>query len=216
MKDNKREHKFPGSPKPEAAGLIPAKYKSWVYTGITLAIVLAFFVVNNSESEPAEGPYPPNYISGDRTKLKMAPDFALESTEKENPVSTENKIVKLSDYRNKVVLIDFWATWCPPCRKSIPDLIELKKEFAHDGFEILGISLDQDESKPQILPLMKQMGINYPVLFGNSQITELYGGVQYIPTTFLINKEGKIVATFNGLVPKETLANKIKDALGIK
>ena len=134
---------------------------------------------------------------------KKAPDFSLKSV--------DGKTVKLSDYKNKVVLIDFWATWCPPCRKGIPDLIELQKEFKKD-FVVLGISVDTD-TKGDVPGFIKDYGINYPVVYGDNSTAKLFGGVSGIPTSFLIDKKGNIVDKHVGLVPKETLAAGIKNLL---
>ena len=134
---------------------------------------------------------------------KKAPEFSLKSV--------DGKTVKLSDYKNKVVLIDFWATWCPPCRKGIPDLIELQKEFKKD-LVILGISVDTD-TKPDVPGFIKNYGINYTVVYGDQATAKLFGGVSGIPTSFLIDQKGNIVDKHVGLVPKETLASGIKALL---
>lgn len=118
-----------------------------------------------------------------------APDFAL--------TGTDGNTIKLSDFRGKVVILDFWATWCPPCRKGIPDLIQLKKDFK-DKLVIIGISVDTDTQK-DVVPFIKKMGINYHVAYAGDNITQAYGGVQAIPTSFVINKNGDIVKSFVGL-----------------
>lgn len=134
---------------------------------------------------------------------KKAPEFSLKSV--------EGKTVKFSDYKNKIVLIDFWATWCPPCRKGIPDLIELQKEFKND-LVVLGISVDTD-TKPDVLGFIKNYGINYTVVYGDQATAKLFGGVSGIPTSFLIDRRGNIVDKHVGLVPKGTLAAGIKSLL---
>ncbi|MFA6596901.1 MAG: TlpA disulfide reductase family protein [Ignavibacteriaceae bacterium] len=134
---------------------------------------------------------------------KKAPDFSLKSV--------DGKIIKLSDYKNKVVIIDFWATWCPPCRRGIPDLIALQKEFKKD-LVVLGISLDTD-TKGDVPAFVKDYGINYPIVYGDNTTAKLFGGVSGIPTSFLIDKKGNIVDKHVGLVPKETLAAGIKNLL---
>lgn len=134
---------------------------------------------------------------------KKAPEFSLKSV--------EGKTVKLSDYKNKIVLIDFWATWCPPCRKGIPDLVELQKEYKKD-LVILGISVDTD-TKGDVPDFIKNYGINYTVVYGDQSTAKLFGGVSGIPTSFLIDQKGNIVDKHVGLVPKETLENGIKALL---
>jgi cytochrome c biogenesis protein CcmG/thiol:disulfide interchange protein DsbE len=122
----------------------------------------------------------------------IAPDFSL--------ANAAGGDIKLSDYKGKVVIVDFWATWCPPCRKGIPDLIELKNEYG-DKIAIIGISVDTD-SKGEVVPFIKKMGINYPVAYATPEVTQSYGGVDAIPTSFVVDKEGKIVDMHVGLVPK--------------
>ncbi len=181
------------------------KQRSWIYTGTFIAIVFLLFVFNNTNGEPEEGPYPPDYISAVQGSLKIAPDFALKSV--------DGKIVKLSDFRGKVVILDFWATWCGPCKRGIPDLIALKKEFGNKGVEIIGISVDQGNYIEQVNPFVKDMKINYPVVYADSKVASNYGGVESIPTTFVIDKKGNIVSSYVGLNPKETYVNDINKAL---
>lgn len=188
----------------EKKPLIDPKYKNWVYTGIFIVVVLVFFIMNNINGGPEQGPYPPNYTPRDASSTQVAADFTLPTT--------DGKQVKLSDYRGKVVIVDFWATWCAPCRKSIPDLIALKKEFGPKGFEIIGISVDTD-SKADVAPFVKKNGINYPVVFGNMQVYQQYGGIRFVPTSFVIDKEGKIVKRYEGLVPIDTFRKDINGSL---
>ena len=137
---------------------------------------------------------------GDNVK---APEFTLPST--------DGKTIRLSDYKGKVVIVDFWATWCGPCRKGIPDLIEIQKEFGKDVV-VIGISLDAD-TKKDVVPFIQNIGINYPVAYGTLEVTQQYGGVEAIPTSFVINKTGKIVDKHVGLVPKSDYTDLIKKLL---
>ena len=132
-----------------------------------------------------------------------APGFSLKDT--------DGKIVKLSDFKGKIIILDFWATWCMPCRKGIPDFIALQKEFKKD-IVVIGISLDQQ--KNEVLPFMKQMGINYPVVFGTPEVAQNYGGVEAIPHSFIIDRKGHIVDQHVGLVPKSEYTDLIKKLLG--
>jgi thiol-disulfide isomerase/thioredoxin len=177
------------------------KQRSWVYTGTFIAVVILFFIINNLNKEPEEGPYPPDYAPAAQKALKAAPDFALKSV--------EGKTVKLSDYKGKVVILDFWATWCPPCRKGIPDLVAIKKEYENKGVEIIGISIDDQKSIEQVKQFVKDQKMNYPVVYTDSKVTSDYGGVENIPTSFIIDKKGNQVAKFVGLYPKETYTNEI-------
>lgn len=135
---------------------------------------------------------------------KKAADFTLKTLDGKN--------VKLSDYKGKVVIIDFWATWCPPCRKGIPDLVALQKEYK-DNLVVIGISLDQQNTMKDLAPFIKQYGINYPVVLGTEKVVQDYGNIQAIPTSFIIDQSGNIVDTHVGLVPKSTYTNKINQLL---
>jgi cytochrome c biogenesis protein CcmG/thiol:disulfide interchange protein DsbE len=132
-----------------------------------------------------------------------APAFSLKSTDDKN--------ISLADYKGKVIIIDFWATWCPPCRKGIPDLIAIQNEYK-DDVVIIGISLDRD-TKNDVVPFVKNYGINYPVVFGNEDVANKFGGIQAIPTSFVIDKKGNIVDKHVGLVAKSVYTDKIKSLL---
>ena len=170
------------------------KHRSYLYTGLFVAVVIFFFIINNANGEPEEGPYPPNY----------------------DKVSS-SELISLSDYRGKVVLLDFWATWCPPCRKGIPDLVELKEKYGEKGVEIIGISLDGitrgGATKDEVIPFIKEYGINYPIVEGDMNISQQYGGIRSIPTSFVIDKEGYIISYYQGLIPKEQYIADINKAL---
>ncbi|HPO56692.1 MAG: TlpA disulfide reductase family protein [Ignavibacteriaceae bacterium] len=129
-----------------------------------------------------------------------APDFALKSV--------DGKTVKLSDFKGKIVIVDFWATWCPPCRKGIPDLIQIQKEYPKDVV-VIGISLDRD-TKSEVPAFVKNYGINYPVVYGDGKVDKNFGGIEAIPTAFVIDRNGNIVDKHVGLVPKSTYVNLIK------
>jgi cytochrome c biogenesis protein CcmG/thiol:disulfide interchange protein DsbE len=126
---------------------------------------------------------------------------------------TDGKIIKLSAFKGKIVIIDFWATWCPPCRRGIPDFIELQKEFGKD-LVIIGISTD--EQKSDVISFMKTIAINYPIVYGTREVGRLYGieyGVDPIPHSFIIDKKGKVVGEHVGLVPKSEYTDQLKKLL---
>jgi peroxiredoxin len=128
----------------------------------------------------------------------MAPDFSLPDLSDRN--------VSLSDFRGKVVLLDFWATWCPPCRMSIPELVKLQDKYRDAGLEILGISLDdpQDGRNRYLEEFRKKYKINYRILLFNSKVMQDYFGMESpaIPTMFVIDRDGKIREKIVGFNPK--------------
>lgn len=124
-----------------------------------------------------------------------AADFAL-------PRSGDGKTLRLSDYKGKVRIVNFWATWCPPCRAEIPHFIEMYDELKGKGVEIIGISMDREGDKV-VAPFVKDNKMNYPVVIGNDEVASAYGGIRGIPTTFIVDREGRIVKKYVGL-PAQT------------
>ncbi len=135
---------------------------------------------------------------------QKAPDFELKTL--------DGKLVKLSDYKGKVVILDFWATWCGPCRRGVPDLVEIQKQF-NDDLVVIGISLDQENTQNQLQPFIDNYNINYPVVIWNEKVVQDYGNISAIPTSFIINKDGEIINRFVGLMPKETIIQQINSLL---
>jgi peroxiredoxin len=146
--------------------------------------------------------------------LNKAPDFTLQSI--------DDSIYTLSKLNGKVVLINFWATWCGPCRMEIPEFNELEKKYKTAGFEILGISVS--DNKKQLQNFVKSVSVEYKLLFGSSKemnkIMKDYGGVYAVPSSFLVNKKGEIVWSYPGAVLKdydpktfETLVYEIEKSL---
>jgi thiol-disulfide isomerase/thioredoxin len=111
-----------------------------------------------------------------------------------------------------VVLLDFWATWCDPCRLEIPWFIDLQRKNKDKGFEVLGVSMDE-EGWQVVKPFMRDVGVNYRVLIGNDQTTEMYGGVDALPTTFLIDRQGKIAAVHVGLASRKDFEDGVEQLL---
>jgi peroxiredoxin len=128
----------------------------------------------------------------------MAPDFSLQDI--------SDQKVSLSDFRGKVVLVDFWATWCPPCRMSIPELVKLQDKYRAEGLEILGISLDDpaDDLNRYLNEFKVKFKINYRILRFNPKVMQDYFGMESpaIPTMFVIDRDGKIREKIVGFDPK--------------
>jgi peroxiredoxin len=133
-----------------------------------------------------------------------APDFEL--------TSLDGKKIKLSDYRGKAVLLNFWATWCSPCKVEMPWFVDLQKKYGNDGLVVLGIAMDDTETA-KIAQFTSEMGVNYPVLLGTDRVSEQYGNVDYLPTTFYIDRDGKIVGKGTGLLGRREIEENVQKAL---
>ncbi len=135
---------------------------------------------------------------------KKAPDFALKDA--------NGQTVRLSDYQGKVVLLDFWATWCGPCKIEIPWFEEFERQNKDKGFAVLGVAMD-DDGWDSVRPFAKERGINYRLVVGNDAVADLYGGLDALPTTFLIDRHGNIAAVHIGLTGKSDFEDGIQELL---
>ena len=180
----------------------PVKKGSMTYAWIGLAViavVAGYYIYGRGESNAGSAMkpmLPPGELAG------SAPAFTL--------TDLNGKPVSLADFRGKVVVLNFWATWCPPCRREIPDFIDLQREYGSRGVQIVGIALDEPE---KVQAFARQNGMNYPVLLGSDEISMKYGGIEGIPTTFIIDRDGKIVNRFEGFRPREVFEAEIKQLL---
>lgn len=129
---------------------------------------------------------PNSRVTGGRGTI--APDFNL--------TQLDGQPLQLSSYRGKIVLLDFWATWCDPCREETPHLVELQQKYADRGLQIIGVSMD--DSPDPVRSFYQQFHMNYPVVMGNAKIGELYGGVLGLPIAFVLDRQGRIVAKHIG------------------
>jgi thiol-disulfide isomerase/thioredoxin len=129
--------------------------------------------------------------------------------------------VTLADYKGKVVLVNFWATWCDPCRVEIPWLIEMQDKYGPRGFTVLGIAMDE-EGKPVVAPFVakeryevkgQKLPMNYPIVIGNDSVAEKFGGLLGYPTSVLISKDGKQIKKITGLVSYDEITKEIEGAL---
>jgi cytochrome c biogenesis protein CcmG/thiol:disulfide interchange protein DsbE len=165
---------------------------------VAVVVLAALTVVSCRQAVEATGADRPALVG------RTAPDFAL--------TDLSGKTVRLADFKGKVVLLDFWATWCAPCREEIPDFVELQEQYAEQGFTLLGISLDE-EGAEVVKPFAQQLGINYPVVIGNTEVSAAYGGMQALPTAFLIGRDGRILEAFVGDRARPDFERAIRSAL---
>jgi len=135
---------------------------------------------------------------------KLAPDFTLKDA--------HGATVHLSDYRGKVVLLDFWATWCTPCQVEIPWFIEFERSLKGRGFAVLGVSMDED-GWDVVRPYIQKRGMNYRVLLGDEGVAKVYGGLDALPTTLILDRDGRIAATHTGLSNKKEFLDEINSLL---
>ena len=165
--------------------------RPWSVLGGLVAVLLPVLIFAFGRPDPAPAWAPPDTPNAD------APDFVLETIDDET--------IPLRDYRGKVVVLNFWATWCPPCRREIPDLVALQRDLGDRGLQIVGIALERDSGVDDVRAFAKKMSINYPVGLGDGSIARRYGGVRSLPTTFIIGPEGNIRGQIPGLVTEERL-----------
>ncbi len=137
---------------------------------------------------------------------KEAPGFTLRTV--------DGKKISLSNYRGKAVLINFWATWCTPCQIEMPWLIALRSKYSGQGFEILGVSEDDaDTPRAKVAKFGQQHHINYPLLMGDDVVSRQYGGIEFLPTSYFVGRDGKVVAETAGLNSEDDVEANIKKAL---
>ncbi len=129
--------------------------------------------------------------SGTASSVSRAPEFKIKDL--------EGREVSLSDLKGKVVLVNFWATWCKPCTLEIPWLIELQKKYGDKGLTVVGIAMDEEGAKV-VGPYAQQAKINYPIWMGNDDVATKFGGILGIPTSFLISRDGQVVEKYLGML----------------
>jgi peroxiredoxin len=169
---------------------------------ITMAMVLAIVIwkVSHRTSSSSRPSGPPAAVHS------VAPNFSLHDL--------DGKPLGLANYRGNVVLLNFWATWCAPCRDEIPHFVEFQDKYRKQGFQVIGISMD-DGPQP-VREFYKEFKLNYPVALGTAQVAEAYGGVLGLPVTFLIGRDGGVAAKYVGEVPLQAVEKEIDSQLEAK
>jgi len=157
----------------------------------------------NPDSAKKDSEAPPEFP--EPQKGSLAPDFALKNL-------ADGKDVQLSSLRGKAVLVNFWATWCEPCKIEMPSLVDLQKKYGPQGLQIVGVAMDDADDK-EITTFAHKMGVNYLVLRGTEKVGELYGGVDHLPMTYYLDRSGKVVDETVGMAGEATFEDAIKRAL---
>jgi peroxiredoxin len=172
------------------------KTKAIIIAGVTIA--LAIFIYGASRRSPVSSPAS---IGIDKSGVRAAPEFELKTL--------DGRAVKLSDFRGKAVVVNFWATYCGPCRVEMPWLIDLYKQYRSQGLEIVGVSMDDDGEQQRVADFVREIGANYTILLGNHTVGDAYGGARFLPQTFFINRDGQITGSATGMKSKSELAGLI-------
>jgi len=134
----------------------------------------------------------------------QAPQFTLKDI--------NGRTVRLSAYRGKVVLINFWATWCPPCRAEMPDLVKLQRDYARQGLQVIGITYPPEE-KTRVRRFARSLKVNYPIILGTSQIKARFTAEETLPLTVVIDRDGKVNDIISGILLRQEFEEKIKPLL---
>ena len=175
--------------------------------GLFLAVIAIglFLLQRHQQPKPSVGEIVAAPPSVPALRGKPAANFEL--------TNLEGTKVHMADFKNKVVLVNFWATWCAPCIVEIPWFIEFQKKYGPQGFEVVGISLDENGAK-DVAPFVKKHGMTYPVLLGDDKVAAQFGGILGLPTTFIVDKNGKYYSMHRGLVGREAVEQELQTLLG--
>lgn len=167
-----------------------------VVVAVVISLMLVFGIQKTRHSGPQNG--------AGQLQGQMAPDFSL--------ASLDGKTLRLSDYRGKAVLLNFWATWCEPCKIEMPWFVDLQKKYGPQGLQIVGVAMD-DASPKEISEFAQKLGVNYPIVIGKETVGDQYGGLPYLPSTFYIARDGKVLDRVFGLKSRSEIEDEIQKAL---
>ncbi|MGH9557257.1 MAG: TlpA family protein disulfide reductase [Terriglobales bacterium] len=170
---------------------------------VALAVGLMLYTGSRMQSSSI-GPATPGRLSGQNVRGLVAPDFELQRL--------DGSTLKLSSLRGKAVVLNFWATYCGPCKIEMPWLTEFQKQYGPQGVEVIGVAMDPESGR--VPDFVKEVGADYTILIGTEDVGDAYGGVQFLPATFYIDREGKVVDRVFGLVSRSEIEDNIKRSLG--
>jgi len=184
--------------------------KSWATAQLSCAILMIGLSTGCGERAPSDG---------DVVKQEGTPESAAKQEKWGNAADFTlprlgGGYFTLSSLKGKVIILDFWATSCPPCRKEIPGFVELHETYKDEGLEIVGVCLESESNK--VKAFAEDLGISYVLVFANRGVSQEYGGIRYIPTTFIIDRRGDVAKKHIGYVSKEVFEDEIKKLLSGK
>jgi len=185
--------------------------KSLIFVVFVVGLLAVAFAVRSPHHVVATGKHSRPGDTGTQIVIRFAnnpqpmPPFLLSDL--------NGEVISTASWRGKVVLLNFWATWCPPCRDEIPEMVELSKRFK-DRLQIVGVSMDDSPSE-DVRQFAKEMGIDYPIVMGSRTLSREYGGVPALPTSFVVNTDGKIVQKHEGLYPIDLYDSEVRSLLGM-
>lgn len=168
-------------------------------TALVVTTISAIMITFPAWSDPL-----PNAPHAAASQLTAAPNWEIKDV--------NGKTVHSTDFKGKVVILDFWATWCAPCRMEIPGFIALQKKYAQRGLRVIGASVDEGGTA-MVKQFMKKLGMNYPVVLTNKKMQDQFGGIEVVPTTFIIDREGRIVKKHVGLTDQSEFEAEIRPLL---
>lgn len=190
--------------------------KSLLTIVAVVAVLAATYLADRATRQPRKGVVSVaagNSAGKPNAAAKPAPEVTLKDL--------EGKDLSLSEYKGKVVLVNFWATWCEPCQVEIPWLIEIQQKYAAKGFTVLGIAMDEEGAKVVTPWVSKERfdvngaksQMNYPIVIGNDAAADKFGGLLGYPTSVLITRDGKIVKRITGIISSEEISKSIESQL---
>jgi len=175
-----------------------------------IGVIFATYLADRATRRPHSGGVTQ---AANPATLLAAPDVKL--------MDIGGKDISLSQYKGKVVLVNFWATWCDPCRVEIPWLIEMQQKYSAKGFTVLGIAMDEEGAKV-VTPFVNkerfdvngaQSQMNYPIVIGDDAAADKFGGLLGYPTSVLVNRDGKIIKRVTGIISADEMAKSIESQL---
>ncbi len=178
----------------------PRMGRSALVAIVMIAVVAGLYLINRYWIAPATKQSLKSTPSANRP---LAPTFTA--------TDINGRKLDLADYRGKVILLDFWATWCGPCRIEIPGFVKLQETYREQGLVVIGVS--EDDSVEPVREFYREFSMNYPVVMGEGKISELYGGIVGLPTTFLIGRDGRIYSKHMGATDVSVFEQEIKELL---